>query len=117
MLFTPSTQNSADSKGLPNYCFESIQACEHDIRRDLFKYIVLAGGSTMFKNMQERMRKEITALAPSSTVPGVHAPADRKHSQWLGGAILSTISKFNEMWITKKEYEQHGVSIVHKKCF
>ena len=51
------------------------------------------------------MRKEITALAPSSTVPGVAAPADRKHSQWLGGAILSTIGKFNDMWITRKEYK------------
>lgn len=71
----------------------------------------------MFKNMQERMRKEITALAPSSTVPGVAAPADRKHSQWLGGAILSTISKFNEMWITGKDYQSVGVNIVHRKCF
>ena len=71
----------------------------------------------MFKGMQERMRKEITALAPSNMTPGVESPADRKYSCWLGGAILSQIKKFEDMWITKKDYEAYGPSIVHRKCF
>ena len=37
--------------------------------------------------------------------PEVETPADRKHSAWLGGAILSKIENFGKMWITKKEYE------------
>merc|ERR1711957_599032 len=45
----------------------------------------------MFKGMQERMRKEITALAPSNMTPEVSSPADRMYSCWLGGAILSGI--------------------------
>jgi actin, other eukaryote len=40
--------------------------CEVDIRKDLYSSMVLAGGSTMFKNMHERLLKEIKALAPSS---------------------------------------------------
>ena len=92
--------------------------CDVDIKRDLFKNIVLAGGSTMFEGMRERMKKEIQALAPSPMGPEVEAPADRKYSCWLGGAIISLIEKFEPMWITKKEYEDHGsASIVHRKCF
>ena len=49
--------------------------------------------------------------------PEVEAPADRKYSCWLGGAILSLIEKFEPMWITKKEYDDQGSSIVHRKCF
>ena len=50
--------------------------------------------------------------------PEVEAPADRKYSCWLGGAILSLIDKFEPMWISKKEYDDHGgPSIVHRKCF
>ena len=49
--------------------------------------------------------------------PAVFAPADRKHSCWLGGAILSQMAKFEMMWITKKEYDEVGKSIVHMKCF
>jgi actin len=55
----------------------------------------------MFKNMKERMKKEIQALAPSPMEPKVDAPADRKFSCWLGGAILSKIQSFDAIWITK----------------
>ena len=40
--------------------------------------------------------------------PEVEAPADRKYSCWLGGAILSLIEKFDNMWITRKDYEEGG---------
>lgn len=49
--------------------------------------------------------------------PEVEAPADRKYSCWLGGAILSLIEKFEPMWITDKEYAEVGAGIVHRKCF
>ena len=67
--------------------------------------------------MKDRMKKEIQALAPSPMGPEVEAPADRKYSSWLGGAILSLIEKFENMWITKKEYEEQGSKVVHRKCF
>lgn len=91
--------------------------CDPDIKKELFRNIVLAGGSTMFKGMQKRMKKEIQALAPSPMGPEVESPADRKYSCWLGGAILAKIEKFDSMWITKKEYDDKGVNIVHEKCF
>ena len=72
----------------------------------------------MFKGMRQRMQKEIQALAPSTMVPDVDSPADHKHSCWLGGAIISSISAFEMMWITRKEYEDKGgAKIVHEKCF
>lgn len=108
MLFQPGLQNQSGEDGLQKHTFDSILKCEPDIKRDLFKNIVLAGGCTMFKGMQERMRKEITALAPSNMTPGVESPADRKYSCWLGGAILSQIKKFEDMWITKKDYDSVG---------
>ena len=49
--------------------------------------------------------------------PEVDAPADRKNLCWLGGAILSQISRFDHMYITKKEYDEDGKKIVHRKCF
>ena len=91
--------------------------CEKDIWKDLFNGIVLAGGCTMFKGMQARMQKEVQALAPSNLMPEVESPADRKHSAWLGGAILSNMGRFEQMWIKKQEFEEEGVRIVHRKCF
>ena len=117
LLFQPILANR-EIDGIHKKTFDSIMKCENDIKKDLFKNIVLAGGCTMFNGMRERMKKEIQALAPSPMGPEVEAPADRKYSCWLGGAILSLIEKFEPMWITKQQYDENGGSaIVHRQCF
>ena len=39
--------------------------CDVDIRRDLYRNIVLSGGTTMFPGISDRLHKEITSLCPS----------------------------------------------------
>ena len=120
ILFQPSYwQNNMDEslEGIHQYTYSAIVRCERDIWRDLFKNIVLAGGCTMFRGMQARMQKEVQALAPSNLMPEVDSPADRKHSAWLGGAILSSMSKFDPLWIKKADWEEEGSRIVHRMCF
>merc|ERR1712157_694643 len=34
-----------------------------------------------------------------------------------GGTILASLSTFQQMWISKQEYDECGPSIVHRKCF
>ena len=99
LLFQPQFINKP-VEPIQRWTYDAIAKCHADIKKDLFKNIVLAGGSTMFPGMKDRMRKEIQALAPSPMSPDVEAPADRKYSCWLGGAILSLIEKFDPMWIT-----------------
>ena len=45
----------------------------------------------------------------------VIASPERKNSVWIGGTVLSSISTFEASWITKKEYEESGVGIIHRK--
>jgi len=47
----------------------------------------------------------------------VLAVPERKYCVWIGGSILSSISTFSDMWITKEEFDDAGESIVHRKCF
>jgi actin-related protein len=47
----------------------------------------------------------------------VVAPPERKYSVWIGGSILSSLSTFQSMWISKAEYDESGPAIVHRKCF
>jgi len=65
----------------------------------------------------ERNTEELTALAPSTMKIKVVAPPERKYSVWIGGSILSSLSTFQQMWISKGEYDESGPSIVHRKCF
>ena len=71
----------------------------------------------MIAGIGERMTKELTALAPSTMKIKVVAPPERKYSVWIGGSILSSLSTFQQMWISKSEYDESGPTIVHRKCF
>jgi len=116
VLFKPN-MIGREQEGIHKLTFESIMKCDVDIRRDLYTNIVLSGGSTMFPHIDERINKEISALAPSSIKVKVVAPPERKYSVWIGGSILSSLSSFQEMWIAKDMYDESGPGIVHKMCF
>merc|ERR1719461_946683 len=106
-----------ESEGIHKLTYDSIMKCDVDIRRDLYTNTVLSEGSTMFENIDKRLGAEIAKLAPSAVKIKIVAPPERKYSVWIGGSILSSLSTFQEMWITKDEYDESGPAIVHRKCF
>jgi len=105
-----------EQEGIHRLTFDSIQKCDIDIRKDLYGNVVMSGGTTMFKDIDKRMEKEMKALAPQSMTIKMIAPPERKYSVWIGGSILSSLSTFEDMWIKKEEYDEAGPSIVHRKC-
>jgi len=116
VLFQPSFIGQ-EASGVHDTMFQTIMKCDVDIRKDLYANIVLSGGTTMFEGIADRITKEITALAPSTMKIKVVAPPERKYSVWIGGSILASLSTFQQMWISKQEYDESGPSIVHRKCF
>jgi len=116
VLFKPSMIGK-ESLGIHSLTFESINACDIDVRRDLYANTVLSGGSTMFPGIDARLQHEISQLAPSNVKVKIIAAAERKYSVWIGGSILSSLQSFKEMWITKEHYDESGPGIVHRMCF
>jgi len=116
VLFQPSFIGM-EWAGVHETLYNSIMKCDLDIRKDLYANTVLSGGSSMFPGIADRMQKEITQLAPSSMKIKIIAPPERKYSVWIGGSILASLSTFQQMWISKQEYDESGPSIVHRKCF
>ncbi|XP_026354718.1 beta-actin-like protein 2 [Ursus arctos] len=115
-IFQPSFLG-IESSGIHETTFNSIMKCDVDIRKDLYANIVLSGGSTMYPGIADRMQKEIITLAPSTMKIKIIAPPERKYSVWIGGSILASLSTFQQMWISKQEYDEAGPPIVHRKCF
>ncbi|KAK7113159.1 actin, non-muscle 6.2-like [Littorina saxatilis] len=115
-LFQPSFVGM-EMAGMHESCYNSILKCDVDIRKDLYHNIVLSGGTTMFPGIADRMTREVASLAPDAIKVKVIAPPERKYSVWIGGSILSSLSTFQQMWISKLEYDEGGPGIVHRKCF
>lgn len=115
LLFNPPMHTEMD--GIHQMLFQSIMECrDDDIRKELFGNIVLAGGSSMFTGLAERLKLELEHMVPEDTRVNVIASPDRKWSAWMGGAILASLPNFSQMCITHDEYNYDGPEIVHRKC-
>ncbi|KAL7715820.1 actin [Entamoeba marina] len=115
-LFQPSFLGM-EANGIHETTYNSIMKCDVDIRKDLYGNVVLSGGTSMFPGVNSRLEKELIQLAPPTMKVKVIAPPERKYSVWIGGSILASLSTFQNMWITKEEYDEAGPAIVHRKCF
>jgi actin len=116
VIFDAIMGSSGESDGIHKMLFNSITKCDVHVRRELYANVVLAGGSTMFKGLPERLEKEITGLAPANTKVKIVATPEREQAVWIGGSILASLATFPDMVITGEEYNDCGPQIVHRKC-
>lgn len=114
-LFHPNVLG-LETPGIHETTYQSIIKCDVDVRKELYGNIVLSGGTTMYHGIPERLQKEITALAPSSMKTKLIALPERKYMVWMGGSILSSLGTFQQMWISKQEYDETGPEVVHRRC-
>lgn len=116
VMFQPSLAGK-DVPGVHKLTYNSVMECDLDVRKALWENVVLSGGSTMFNNYPERLLQELKTLAPPSINVKVIGQPDRKFAVFVGAASLSSLSSFQNSWITKPEYDENGSAIVHRKCF
>ncbi|NXA31129.1 ACT protein, partial [Eudromia elegans] len=115
-LFNPSDVG-VEAPGIHKLCFNSIMNCDMGLRTYLYSNILLAGGSSLFPGIAERLNKEMVLMVPGDARVRVSAPPERRFSAWMGGSILASLSAFQHMWITMAEYREAGPNMVHRKCF
>lgn len=105
-----------ESPGIHQLIYNSVLACPIDTRKDMFKSIILVGGSTFFRGLAERLQAEISNLAPSSVEVKVISLDYRRYLTWTGGSILAELESHQPSWLSRQAYLEHGPSIIHSKC-
>ncbi|KAJ6232827.1 actin-7-related [Anaeramoeba flamelloides] len=115
VLFQPSPLDSK-MDGIHEIVYNTINESHVDFQETLYHNIILSGGSTLFDGMKERLQQEIQKLAPKTVSVKVASSEERKYAAWIGASILTSLSTFEDRWILKKEYNESGAAIVHKKC-
>ncbi|MFX1253974.1 MAG: actin, cytoplasmic 2 [Promethearchaeota archaeon] len=112
-FFNPAAMGQ-EEQAMDEAIYESIQKCDIDLRKELYQNIVLSGGSTMFPGLKERLHKELTEMIPESIEIRIVAPPERRYSVWIGGSILSSLKTFQRLWVSRKEYQEQGASVVKR---
>ncbi|KAI8974285.1 actin family [Pilobolus umbonatus] len=113
-----SPQQIKQSVSVSQLVINSINACDTDLRPLLFNNVIITGGNTLIPGFIERLNSDLLMMAPGNKVKVYAAggPVERKCSSWLGASTLASLNTFDQLLISKKEYEEIGPSIVEIKC-
>ncbi|XP_013774361.1 actin-related protein 2 isoform X2 [Limulus polyphemus] len=124
-LFQPHLVN-IEGQGIAELVFNTIQAADIDIRPDLYKHIVLSGGSTMYPGLPSRLEREIKQLYLERVLKGdteklskfkirIEDPPRRKDMVFIGGAVLADVMKDKDtFWMSREEYQEKGLKVLEK---
>lgn len=116
-LFCPPRTAGAGHESIQTVVRDSIIRCDVDVRLSLWKNVVIAGGTTLLKGFDRRLEAELMVLSPPGSklkVIGSPHSTERRFSAWLGGSILASLGTFHQRWISRKEYEETGKTVVEK---
>ena len=143
IFFNPEISNPDFVTPLSDIVDTCIQHCPIDVRRPLYKVsvtnvfliylhlilqnIVLSGGSTMFRDFDRRLQRDIQrmvngrlklsynlsqgTLNPKPIEVQVISHHMQRYAVWFGGSMLASTPEFYTVCHTKAQYEEFGPSI------
>ncbi|VDI78411.1 actin-related protein 3 isoform X1 [Mytilus galloprovincialis] len=104
-----------------------IQNCPIDVRRGLYKNVVLSGGSTMFKDFGRKMQRDVKRVVDARLKVSEELSQGRikpkpidvqvithhmqRYAVWFGGSMLASTPEFYKVCHTKADYDEYGPSI------
>ncbi|KAF9061423.1 actin-related protein Arp3 [Rhodocollybia butyracea] len=130
IFFNPEIYSSDFLTPLPQIVDDVIQQSPIDVRRGLYKNIVLSGGSTMFQHFGNRLKRDLkqlvdrrldaSALASGSALKSSGVEVDvishkrQRYAVWFGGSLLASLPEFYTSCHTKAQYDEIGPSICRR---
>jgi len=128
IFFNPEIASNDFLTPLPEVVDSVIQSSPIDVRRGLYKNIVLSGGSTLFENFAKRLHRDIkhiveARIRKSEELSGaksgglevqVISHKKQRNAVWFGGSLLAQTPEFFSYCHTKADYEEYGPSIARR---
>jgi len=130
IFFNPEIYSSDFLTPLPEIVDGVIQQSPIDVRRGLYKNIVLSGGSTMFQHFGNRLKRDLkqivdrrldassnavgSQLRSSGVEVDVISHKRQRYAVWFGGSLLASLPEFYNFCHTKAQYDEVGPSICRR---
>jgi len=127
IFFHPEFSNADFTTPISMVVDDVIQNCPIDVRRPLYKNIVLSGGSTMFRDFGRRVQRDVKRVTDARLKLSVDLSGGRiqpkpievqvithsmqRYAVWFGGSMLASTPEFYKVSHTKADYDEYGPSI------
>uniref|UniRef100_A0AAQ4PG50 Actin-related protein 6 n=2 Tax=Gasterosteus aculeatus aculeatus TaxID=481459 RepID=A0AAQ4PG50_GASAC len=114
MLLHPS-DIGIQEMGVHEAIVDSIQSMPEEMHAHFYQNVVLTGGNTLFPGFRERLEAELRSLAPAHLPVSVLQPANPICYAWEGGKLLAHSPDYDEVVVTREDYEENGHFICEEK--
>jgi actin-related protein 2 len=127
ILFNPMLIQD-ESPGVHEMIVKCIQSSAMDNRKKLYESIILSGANTLFAGFASRLETEVVKKYKKDVLKNEEAKLkidisivdnpNRQYAVYNGAAFLANFYNKENLgyWITKKDWEECGDSILYKKC-
>lgn len=102
--------------GVHEVVYECVGQADYDARRELYANLVLTGGCFATPGLADAVVNQVNSMIPNVFRARVEEVENFQSLAWMGGAIVSSMNTFQSNWITRAQLEEHGPSIVLRKC-
>lgn len=107
LLFKPELFGFEDLN-IQESLYNCIMKTDMDLRKKMFETIVLSGGATLMKNFGARLISELAKIDDEVKFKMFASP-ERRNNCFVGGSVLSSLSTFNNVVFSKKQFmEDHN---------
>lgn len=103
--------------GLADLIHQCISGCDVDLRSQLVSNIVLCGGGAAIPGLVDRLSFELSKFYSPAKLKFsfLGTSYEKRFTSWIGGSILCSMGTFQQMWATRKDYEEHGNNLANLK--
>lgn len=123
VFFSPDIFSTTHTTPLPQVVHEVIQSCPVDVRKALYRNVVLSGGSTMFTKFDSRLQRDLRQIVKdrygersSKIEVNVVSHERQRYAVWYGGSVVGSGPQFAQIAISKQQYDEEGPSICRRNA-
>lgn len=102
-----------------------LQSIEHlpneELKRKMYNCILLVGGSSKIPGLSKWLQNKIQQAIPPNYRTDNHEivitpkDSDAGNVCWRGAAVLTSLEASDELWISREDFEAHGVRVLREK--
>jgi actin-like protein 6A len=103
---------------IPNLVHDAISNVDVDLHKELCSNIVLCGASSLHQGLEQWLSEELSNKLPNAAKYRVICArsVERQVTSWIGASIVTSLGSFQQMWISRAEYEEYGAVLAMKRC-
>lgn len=104
--------NRVEMESLSDLVYACVAHADPDVRKELLANIQIVGGGSLIQGLSNRVSYELGAIVPSHMKAKLvtSLPVERHHAAWIGGSILGICGSFQQLWLTRQEYDELGAT-------